>query len=99
MSYQLLVSDEAYFDIEEALLYYTHLPSEKLEDRFLQQLNAGFDYIADFPLHLSVKYKEMRVYNLKGFPYQVHFMFVGSQVLVFGVFHEKSNPKSWEERL
>ncbi|MDY0088943.1 MAG: type II toxin-antitoxin system RelE/ParE family toxin [Flavobacteriaceae bacterium] len=99
MKYKLFLSDEALWDIQDAFDYYTFIPSENLEHRFIQQIETGLDYITLYPENLAVKYKKTRIYNLMDFPYQIHFRIEKDTVLVFGIFHGKSNPKSWEERL
>jgi hypothetical protein len=99
MKYDLLISDEAFFDIEYALHYYAFLPVENLETRFWQQLKDGMDYITKHPKTLAVKYREIRIYNLPNFPYQIHYLLHEKTVSVVGVFHGSSDPNSWEERL
>ena len=97
--YRLLVSDEAYWDMVEAIDYYKSLSPGTLEDRFREQLKEGMDYITRYPQHFAIKYKGIRIYNLKRFPYQIHYLLEGEVVMVFGVFHGSSDPNSWENRL
>jgi len=99
MNYQLLISEEAFWDIEDAVKYYSEIPAENLDNRFLKQLKDGLNKITKKPLHYALKYKQIRIYNLKNFPYQIHFSVEENRILVLGVFHGKSDPKSWEERL
>ena len=99
MKYKLLISDEAYWDIADAVDYYRHLLSENLENKFRAQLKVGFDYITENPEHFAIKYKGIRIYNLKTFPYQIHYLLEKENIFVFGVFHGKSNPNSWVKRL
>ncbi len=94
MKYRLLVSQEAYWDIVEAINYYKSLSVPFLVDRFRKQLKEGMDYITRYPLHLAIKYKNIRIYNLKKFPYKIHFMLDGKTVMIFGVFHGSSDPDS-----
>ncbi|MGC4130568.1 MAG: type II toxin-antitoxin system RelE/ParE family toxin [Bergeyella sp.] len=98
MKYQLLISEEAFWDIEDAVEYYSEI-SENLENRFLKQLKEGLSRITKYPLHYALKYKQIRICNFKNFPYQIHFSVEENRILVFGIFHGRSNPKSWEERL
>ncbi|HLS31515.1 MAG TPA: hypothetical protein VK021_11715 [Flavobacteriaceae bacterium] len=99
MKYNLQISEEAFFDIEEAVNNYRRIPVENLANKFKIRLAEGMKYITNYPLNLAVKYKGIRIFNLKGFPYQIHYLVIKLQVLVLGVFHEKSNPTSWENRL
>lgn len=99
MKYKLLVSEEAYWDISDAIDYYKHVLSENLEYSFREELKRGFDYITENPEHLAIKYNEIRIYNLKKYPYQIHYLLNQKSVLVFGVFHGKTNPKNWIERI
>jgi hypothetical protein len=57
MKYRLLVSDEAYWDMVEAIDYYKSLSSGTLDNRFKEQLKEGMDYITRYPQHFSLKYK------------------------------------------
>lgn len=98
MKYRLLVSDEASWDIQDAYNYYAEIPYENLENRFLQNLEEGLNYIKLHPENLAVKHKEIRIYNLSKFPYQINFKIEENTLLVFGVFHGRSNPKSWIKR-
>ncbi len=95
MSYKLLLSDEAYYDILDAIEFYRILASPKIENKFREQL----DYISKNPLNLSVKYRNIRIYNLKNFPFQIHFLVIEDFIFVIGIFHGKSNPKSWIDRM
>lgn len=94
-----MVSDEAYLDMVDAINYYKGLSTWNLDYRFKEQLNEGMDYIIRYPHHFAIKYKGIRIYNLKGFPYQIHYLLEGNVVMIFGVFHGSSDPKSWENRL
>lgn len=96
---RLLISEEAFWDIKEAIEYYARISSENTANRFREQLEKALDYITLKPLSLALKYKMVRTFNLKRFPYQIHFIYKEEQVMVMGVFHAKSNPESWEDRL
>ncbi len=98
MTYQLLLTDETLLDIKDAIDLYTSIPSSNLENKFKEKLEKGIQYISLNPETLAVKYKEIRIYNLKKFPYQIHYIIRENTILVIGVFHGRSNPKSWEER-
>jgi len=99
VKYSLLLSDDSYRDIQEAYDYYTQIPYENLENRFLLNVEEGLNYIQVHPKKIAVKYREIRIYNLTQFPYQIHFKIEKNILLVFGVFHGKSNPKSWVKRI
>ena len=96
---RLLISEEAFCDIKDTIEYYSRVSSEKIVNKFRTQLEKGFDYITSRPLSLELKYKSIRTYQLKQFPYRIHFIYEEGRVMVMGVFHEKSSPKSWEDRL
>ena len=99
MNYKLLISEESVFEIEDAILYYKKFESEKLLNRLNSQINIGLDYISTNPLNLAVKYKGIRIYNLKNFPYQLHYLVDENLVNVIGFFHANSNPKNWNNRI
>src|SRR5690606_21935433 len=99
MKYKLLISDEAYWDIADAVDYYRHLVYESLENKDRTQLKAGFYYSTENTEHYAIIYKGIMIYHLKSLPYQIHFLLDKENILVFRVFHGKSNPNAWEKRL
>ena len=99
MKYWLLIAQEAYYDIEDAITYYGDKSGEELKNRFKEQLTHALKYITVHPRSLAVKYRGIRICNLDYFPYQIHYLLEDKKVIVFGVFHEKINPKSWNKRL
>ncbi|MDR2815840.1 MAG: hypothetical protein LBB62_03960 [Proteiniphilum sp.] len=58
MKYRLLVSDEAYWDMAEAINYYKSLSPGTLVNLFKEQLKEGMDYITRYPQHFAIKYKK-----------------------------------------
>lgn len=95
----LWISEEALYDIEEARSYYFGTSVENLKRRFREQLIKGLQYISSNPLELALKYRNIRTYNLKIFPYQIHYLYEDDKVMLMGVFHGKSDPQSWEDRI
>ena len=99
MKHRLLVSEEAYLDMVDAINYYKNLSYRNLANRFKEQLKEGMDYITRYPRHFAIKYRGVRIYNLKKFPYQIHYLLEENVVMILGVFHGSSEPESWESRL
>ncbi len=95
----MLVSEEAYLDMRDAINYYKRLSVRNLDNRFKERLKEGMDYITRYPRHFAIKYKGVRIYNLKKFPYQIHYLLGENVVMILGVFHGRSEPESWESRL
>lgn len=99
MTYKVVILDEALIDIKEANHLYKNLKSESLQSKFEIDLIQKIEYLEEFPLTLAIKYSKIRVLNLKGFPFQLHFYVEDNYVYIVGFLHGKSNPKSWRKRL
>ena len=99
MKYTLLFSDEAFYDLSDACDFYKNVVSEKTENNFKEEIRLGINYLQENPLNLAVKYKNVRIYNLKHFPFQIHFLIKEDTILVIGIFHGRSNPISWTDRI
>jgi len=96
MSYQFLILEEALLDIEDAIEFYDTL---QVQQKFARKLRDGLNYVEQNPLHLTVKYSNVRIYNLRPYKHQIHYRIVEQQIQVVAVFYGKSNPKSWKDRV
>lgn len=98
MIYKVLVSDEAIFDITEASFWYDS-QKKRLSKKFQQDIKKGIDYLSKEPKTLQIRYKNVRIYFTKIFPFGIHYVIQENTVKVIGVFHSNKNPKSWSSRL
>ncbi|TGV00329.1 hypothetical protein [Flavivirga rizhaonensis] len=98
MIYEVLVSDEAIFDITEASFWYDK-QKKGLADKFQQDIKIGIDYLSKEPLTIQKKYKDVHIYFTNVFPFGIHYVLKGKTVKIIGVFHTSKDPKNWSKRL
>lgn len=98
MKRELILSDEAVLDIEEAFLWYAKI-ERNLANRFEVELYSVFDDLHLYPDSFQKRYKNIRVRFLKKFPYGVHYSVRKNSIIVVGVFHVGKNPKNWFKRV
>jgi toxin ParE1/3/4 len=96
--YSLFISDEAYFDILDAFLWYEAL-RDGLGKDFELCLEAKFNQLVKNPELFQVKYKEIRVAFTERFPFGIHYLMQDNTVKVIAVFHTARDPQNWEDRL
>lgn len=99
MKYTIKISDDAYWDLADAIRYYRSVSSDELANRFRDSFKSSLVRIVENPENFRIRYKNIRSINLKIFPYQIHFYILEKIIFVVGVFHSKSNPKNWSKRL
>lgn len=90
-SYHLLISEEAYVDVKEARAYYNSVQNG-LGAKFRQDLSATLQKIRSNPNIFGFKYDQFRSATLRVFPYQVHYMVEGKNILVFAVLYSGRKP-------
>jgi plasmid stabilization system protein ParE len=73
--------------------------SPALPKRFDNDLKATVEQLRLRPLTHAVRYNNVRIANLKIFPYAVHYVVENSAILVFAVFHSASNLENWMKRI
>lgn len=95
--FQLEILEIAQIDIQDIADYYKRI-SVHLRDRFLNDLKNGLKQIESNPKVFQLKYKEVRVAFIKGFPYGIFYKIYDEQIRVFAVFHTSRNPKNWKTR-
>lgn len=98
MKRYFLISDQAYFDIDEAGKWYDK-QREGLSVDFELCVEAGFDDIQLQPEGYQLRYREVRVRYIKRFPYGIHYLLEDDVIYVIAVFHTSKDPNSWIERL
>lgn len=92
MVYNLRVSTRAQKEIENAVDYYG-LYSTTAPLRFIEAVQNAYSTIASKP-HFRVRYKNVRSYKIRKFPYSLFFVVDEEKnaVLVLSCFHNKRNP-------
>ena len=95
--YSLLISEEATWDVFEALDYYNNL-DKNISERLRNEIAEGFSNLHKTPFSFHRKYKEIRIYYCKTFPYGIHYVIEKPTIKIIAVFHTSRDPKNWEER-
>ena len=99
MSYQVIIAESAELDIRDSYLWYES-QQDHLGDKFRNHIEDSINSIAQNPLSNQIRYKNVRVFSLKKFPFGIHFKIdeIKSTILILGVFHTSRNTKSWKSR-
>jgi toxin ParE1/3/4 len=96
--YSLIISDEAYFDILDAYLWYNAV-QDGLGNEFERYLEKELLRLIVNPELFQIKYQNIRVCYLEKFPYGIHYLIDQNFVKVLAVFHTLRNPRNWQNRL
>lgn len=84
--YVLIISDESRLDIIDAVSWY-EMRKSRLGKDFQICLEAGFKQILKDPNLFQKRYKDLRIYFIKRFPYGIHYLLDGDTIKVIGVLH------------
>lgn len=95
--YSFVISEEATLDVMEALAWYKKRNS-KLSERLKSEIDHGFEYIRKTPFSFQSKYRNIRVYYCKTFPYGIHFIVEDETIKIIAMFHTSRDPKNWQNR-
>ena len=98
LKYSLIFSDEAYFDILDAYLWYESV-RKGLGNDFELCLEAEIKLLICNPLQYQVQYKKIRIAFIERFPYGIHYVIDQSFIKVIAVFHTARNPQNWDDRI
>ena len=92
MDYEIIVSPRAQLEIEEAVEFYVK-DSRSAAKNFLIELDAAYKFLSHSP-YFVVCYKNVRMLNLKGFPYSLFYVIDETQkrIRILACFHSKRNP-------
>ncbi len=77
----VLTNSIAELDFMDALAYYKKI-SDKLAFQFIDQVEATKQLIGKNPLHIPIKYDNIRIVLLKQFPYHIHFFIDNNRKLI-----------------
>ncbi len=98
--YTIKISAESEIDILESYLYYEE-KKNGLGARFLEKLDESFASIKQSPFSYNIKYKTLRMFLMKVFPFLIFFIVNEElkEIQVIGVLHSKRNPKLINSRI
>ena len=98
MTLNIVVRSSAEKDIAEAIEWYEKQLSG-LGARFLNDIDQTINSIKDNPEIYRKVYKDFRRTLLNKFPFGIYYLLESNRVVIFAVYHEKRNPKSWKKRV
>lgn len=91
--------DEAYLDIEDAILWYEFVRKGLSVDFQICMENA-LDEIIENPDSFQKRYSFVRIRFIRRFPYGIHYYIFDETVIrVIGIIHVSRSPKIGSERL
>ena len=99
MSYTFINRPAVRADIIEATSYYKHI-NPVLAAQFLLRIREAKIIIEQNPLGFEIRYKGVRTYLLKQFPYHLHYFVdeVNNRIVVLAIIHAHKNPKDYSNR-
>ena len=98
MTYTILLSLEAEWDISESLQWY-EMQKSSLGDSFEATVNDALLAISKNPNICQRKYKKTRIFFIKTFPFGIHYFIDDKAIKVIAVFHTSKDPCSWDDRI
>lgn len=97
--FQVLILPSAKRDVQDARKWYSQFNKE-LPVRFKDDLRIIIEGLKVHPSTHSLRYKNIRLANLKNFPYAVHYFIKDDfSVVIIAVYHTAVDPARWNERL
>jgi mRNA-degrading endonuclease RelE of RelBE toxin-antitoxin system len=97
MSYKIKLEPEARQDIRETIKWYEER-LEGLGDKFYRRVVDSLDIIKKYPTSYAVKYKNTRTYQVKKFPFLIHYYIDNNVIVVVGVIHTSRDPQIGKQR-
>lgn len=85
MVYKLVISPEAFREIEIAECYYKIIDADRL---FLQDLNNQFLFLEQMPLSRQIRYNKVRIHLLKKYNYSIHYVVDNQIVFVLHIMNQ-----------
>jgi plasmid stabilization system protein ParE len=88
VKYIVTLSDEAEFDLADALDYYTNI-SETVGQRLYSEVDQVMQRLSKSPKHYPVRYRSIRIASTLSFSYGIHYDIQKDEVRVIRVLHHK----------
>ena len=99
MKYKAIYISLAKLDLRKAISYYKNI-SPKLAKDFIFRISEGRKYILENPHGDDIMYKEIRMHNIKQFPYHIHYKILEEkkQIIILAVEFSKRENLDFDER-
>ena len=97
MNLPLIITPEAEADLAEAKAWYER-KREGLGEEFILCVEAGLDHIRRAPAAATEVHPGVRRVVVRRFPYGIFYRVDADQIAVLAVYHNKRDPRGWQER-
>ena len=99
MKYKVVYIPLAKVDLKKAVAYYKDI-SPKLANDFIFRIREGKQYISQNPQGDDIMYKEIRMHNIRQFPYHIHYQILKDkkQILILAIEFSKRNNLDFSHR-
>ena len=92
MTYELIVTPEAEFDLLEAAQWYENQRSG-LGEEYVDAVKEKIEFLALNPLKYQIRFETIRFATVDRFPYAIHFEIVDQhKIYVLAITHTRRNP-------
>lgn len=98
MSLSIVLRPAAQEEFDEAVDWYEQ-QSAGLGVEFLNRVEEALDRISATPEAYSIVFQEMRRIVVRKFPNLIYYRVEPEQIVVFAIFHNKREPKTWQSRV
>jgi plasmid stabilization system protein ParE len=98
MALKVIIRPLAEEDIDDAIFWYNK-QKESLGEEFLFEFLKALKVVIINPFSFRRRYKQVRAFSLKKFPYKVFYLVDELAIHVLAVMHQKRNPKIWKRRV
>ena len=99
MKYRVVYIPLAKVDLKNAVTYYKDI-SPKLAKEFISRIREGRNYINHNPHGDDVMYKNIRMHNVRQFPYHIHYQIIEEkkQILILAIEFSKRENLDFSDR-
>src|SRR5690606_6087316 len=92
MSYKLIISGKAKYEIEEAYFYYEYA-QKGLGDKFITHLDNYLERISTSPWQFPEKRSPYREAFVRKFPFLIIFEIQNNNIVIYSVFNTSQDPQ------
>ncbi len=98
MALKIIIKPLAEQDIDDAIKWYEE-QEENVGEKFLIAFKETLLIVSQNPHSFRKRYKDIRSFSLRKFPFSIFYIFENDTVFVVAVVHQKRNPTIWKKRL
>ena len=88
---QVLISAEAQSEFRHAVKFYEKR-QKGLGKKFSNAVKSKSNFLQSNPKAAEIKYLQIRVTTVKGFPFTIHYTHSDKQILIVAIFHNSRHP-------